>query len=244
LKVFSFFLALGCAKISYNPQKSKVYTFSADPKYQINLNSTTMKKTLLSLSLILTSFFATSQSLDTTFTSSDTFTSGTLNPNGYDDTLYLNPGESININVSAMPTAYAVFTQLNVNGVPTGQLFQYPDGLPYSYTFQTGFQNFGIFITYQSNSVASYMYKILVVNNENQQTNSVSESDIVDFNLYPNPTSHFLTVKTDYIGEYQILDLSGRILFTTTEKQIDLSSLSAGQYFIKAGENCQKIILE
>jgi hypothetical protein len=33
LKVFSFFLALGCAKISYNPQKSKVYTFSADPMY-------------------------------------------------------------------------------------------------------------------------------------------------------------------------------------------------------------------
>jgi hypothetical protein len=33
LKVFSFFLALGCAKISYNPQKSKVYTFSADPNY-------------------------------------------------------------------------------------------------------------------------------------------------------------------------------------------------------------------
>jgi hypothetical protein len=34
LKVFSFFLALGCAKISYNPQKSKVYTFSADPIYR------------------------------------------------------------------------------------------------------------------------------------------------------------------------------------------------------------------
>jgi hypothetical protein len=33
LKVFSFFLALGCAKISYNPQKSKVYTFSADPNW-------------------------------------------------------------------------------------------------------------------------------------------------------------------------------------------------------------------
>jgi hypothetical protein len=32
LKIFSFFLALGYAKIIYNPQKSKVYTFSADPK--------------------------------------------------------------------------------------------------------------------------------------------------------------------------------------------------------------------
>jgi hypothetical protein len=37
LKVFSFFLALGCAKISYNPQKSKVYTFSADPNLALSM---------------------------------------------------------------------------------------------------------------------------------------------------------------------------------------------------------------
>jgi hypothetical protein len=90
----------------------------------------------------------------------------------------------------------------------------------------------------------AYVYKILVFNNENQQTNSVNKSNIIDFNLYPNPVSNILNVKKDYAGEFHILDLSGRILFTTTEKQIDLSSLSAGQYFIKAGENCQKIIVE
>ncbi len=74
-------------------------------------------------------------------------------------------------------------------------------------------------------------------------TSSIAEIDNF-MQLYPNPTSHFLNVKTNYIGEFQILDLSGRMLITTTETQIDLSSLSAGQYFIKAGENCQKIILE
>jgi hypothetical protein len=46
LKVFSFFLALGCAKISYNPQKSKVYTFSADPKYAQLLNKFALNQKL------------------------------------------------------------------------------------------------------------------------------------------------------------------------------------------------------
>lgn len=201
-----------------------------------------MKNLFLAFTLSFLSFFGFSQSLDTTFLSSDTFTSGTLNPNGYDDTLYLNPGESININVASSPGAYNVFTQLNIDGVPTGPLNQVPTGLPYSYLFQTQFIDFGIFITYQSNSNPTKMYKILVINNENQQTNSANESNSVDFNLYPNPASNLLNINTDYIGEFQVLDMSGRVLISTIDKKISISDLTNGQYILKANQSIKLFI--
>jgi hypothetical protein len=201
-----------------------------------------MKNLFLAFALSILSFFGFSQSLDTTFTSSNTFTSGNLSTTAYDDTLYLNPGESIYINTTASGN-FDIFTQPYTQGAtPYWGDVTWVSEMPYSYTFQTGFSDFVLYVRFQSNTVINYMYKILVINNENQQTNSVRESNIVDFNLYPNPASNLLNIDTDYIGEFQVLDMSGRVLISTTDKQIDVNSLVNGQYILKANQSTKLFI--
>jgi hypothetical protein len=201
-----------------------------------------MKNLFLAFTLSFLSFFGFSQSLDTTFTS-NTFTSGNLSTTAYDDTLYLNPSESINLSVTAMPTAYDVFKQPYTQGAtPYWGSVTWVSNMPYSYTFQTGFSDFVLYVVYQSNTNLNKMYKILVLNNENQSSASINESNTVDFNLYPNPASNVLNIDTDFIGEFQVLDMSGRVLISTTDKQISVSDLTNGQYILKANQSTKLFI--
>jgi hypothetical protein len=201
-----------------------------------------MKNLFLAFTLSFLSFFGFSQSLDITWATSNTFTSGNLSTTAYDDTLYLNPGESINLNTTASGN-FDVFTQPYTQGAtPYWGSVTWVSDMPYSYTFQTGFSDFVLYVRYQSGTLLQTMYKILVINNENQQTNSVTKSDIVDFNLYPNPASNILNIDTDYIGEFQVLDMSGRILISTTDKQISVSDLTNGQYILKANQSTKLFI--
>ena len=72
-----------------------------------------------------------------------------------------------------------------------------------------------------------------------QTTLATSENSITDFDvqLYPIPTQSILNV--DFVDvknqkfEFQILDMSGKLVLTTTKKQIDISSLENGIYFGK-----------
>lgn len=54
------------------------------------------------------------------------------------------------------------------------------------------------------------------------------------FSIYPNPATNEITVSHDYNGnlEYEILDLSGRKLFTSTAENIDVSNLTSGVYLV------------
>lgn len=75
------------------------------------------------------------------------------------------------------------------------------------------------------------MYKILVINNENQSSASINES-----NLYPNPASNVLNIL------FQVLDMSGRVLISTTDKQISVSDLTNGEYILKANQSTKLFI--
>jgi hypothetical protein len=53
--------------------------------------------------------------------------------------------------------------------------------------------------------------------------------------IYPNPATDILQIQTTLqIKSIDVLDITGRLLFTTTAKIIDCSGLSEGVYFIKA----------
>ena len=68
-------------------------------------------------------------------------------------------------------------------------------------------------------------YKALVgLQNENKRLN---------FNFYPNPTSSKIFFQGIQDANKQILDISGRILFSTYENEVDISSLSQGIYILK-----------
>lgn len=75
-----------------------------------------------------------------------------------------------------------------------------------------------------------------------QYTLTVSSNDILDensFKIYPNPTSHQLTIETDNQAEYQaqIIDLQGKMILKSTiaaaQKEIDVSDLPNGIYILR-----------
>jgi hypothetical protein len=51
--------------------------------------------------------------------------------------------------------------------------------------------------------------------------------------IYPNPTSDFITIKTDHkIDSYTIYDVTGKKIMQTAENTIDLRSFTNGIYLL------------
>lgn len=81
-------------------------------------------------------------------------------------------------------------------------------------------------------------------------TTSSADLSPYKLELYPNPTSSFLRIKTDEPGKksFQLLDVRGKEKFagsfSTNSFQINLSSLAKGLYFLKIGEQSYKILKE
>lgn len=77
----------------------------------------------------------------------------------------------------------------------------------------------------------------------------VSEKDINadnEFNISPNPASDYLIIKGNELQQIDIYSVEGIkvkiILAGNSNKQIDISGLSRGVYFLKAGNNVRKFI--
>ena len=65
--------------------------------------------------------------------------------------------------------------------------------------------------------------------------------------MWPNPTSTILNVECriqNEKAEVQIMDVLGNVIISTKEKEIDVSSLTNGVYFIRVGSATQKIIIQ
>ena len=76
-------------------------------------------------------------------------------------------------------------------------------------------------------------YKALVGLNETKQE--------IDFNFYPNPTSSKIFFQGINDAKKQIMDMNGRLLFSTYENEIDLSQLSQGIYILRV-ENKEGVV--
>lgn len=93
-----------------------------------------------------------------------------------------------------------------------------------------------IFKKSNSDFVLFYNYGILIINESHLQT--ISNVEILnqnDINIYPNPSSDFISVGSNYNNfDYEIVDLLGNIvLFGKYIEQIDISNLSYGHYYLK-----------
>ena len=72
--------------------------------------------------------------------------------------------------------------------------------------------------------------------NFNSITNDCSELSNNTYNneqlkIYPNPTNSFVTINANF-SKAQVFNLSGKLLFTTANKQVDFSSQFPGVYVI------------
>jgi hypothetical protein len=73
-----------------------------------------------------------------------------------------------------------------------------------------------------------------------------------DFKMYPNPSKNilFLEIKNDEfkILNAEIYELTGKLVksfpIEETEKGLNISSLPKGLYFVKLGEQTQKLVVE
>lgn len=70
----------------------------------------------------------------------------------------------------------------------------------------------------------------------------------LDFEVYPNPASEQIQVKTIKVRNLEIFNTMGQLLRSEKDVQngqvINISSLEAGLYFVKSGDSIQKLIVE
>jgi len=74
------------------------------------------------------------------------------------------------------------------------------------------------------------------------------EKAVADFNIYPNPATTYVQVKSNKLGvDCSIYDLSGKLVkqevIRKNEQSIDLSNLSAGTYLVKLGDYTKQLII-
>lgn len=138
-------------------------------------------------------------------------------------TYTMSPSNTLNIT-----SGFGVNTQFDVldeNG--TG----IQDHLPYSRL--AGNTDFILYITYLDNPEPSNACKIVVTIDNGTNVSNASYND--EFTIYPNPTTDVINIKSDKVGRYEIIDISGKVLKNTSDKSIDVSDLPSGKYFLRTG---------
>ncbi|HNW91096.1 MAG TPA: T9SS type A sorting domain-containing protein [Bacteroidales bacterium] len=87
------------------------------------------------------------------------------------------------------------------------------------------------FYTPVCNSKTNYMVRSNYVNS---LITGINETKDPMFNIFPNPANDNIVIQTDLVPEkIEITDLAGRLIYTTTSKNIDCSGLAKGLYFIR-----------
>jgi hypothetical protein len=104
--------------------------------------------------------------------------------------------------------------------------------------------------TYQfvdKNPLSTSYYRLRQIDNDGKETVSkvisIATKGNTKLNIYPNPVSNVLTIETDLIGDYQVINLLGQqVLRGKTASQVDVSALPQGSYILKVGLEQVKFI--
>jgi hypothetical protein len=60
--------------------------------------------------------------------------------------------------------------------------------------------------------------------------------------IYPNPASSYILVENSNGSEINVTDLSGKIVISTNDSNINISNLNSGTYLINANNRIQKFV--
>jgi len=94
-------------------------------------------------------------------------------------------------------------------------------------------------------SRSMYSYPINWLFEDTQPPVGVTEDVQIDFEVYPNPFSNLIEIKHPEPNLIEIFNVHGQIVYSTNtleSKQVNLSHLSTGTYFIKIGQKTKKIV--
>ena len=68
----------------------------------------------------------------------------------------------------------------------------------------------------------------------------------VNVALYPNPTNSMLNIATEGLQSVEVMDMTGRMVMTSSQNTIDMSQLSNGVYVVRVntlnGTAIQKVV--
>ncbi len=84
-------------------------------------------------------------------------------------------------------------------------------------------------------------YRLRQIDNDGKETVSKVVSVVMEIKktlkAYPSVTSHFLTIESNANSDFHVLNLLGQVVLTgKMKRQIDVSALPQGTYFLKIGE--------
>ncbi len=142
----------------------------------------------------------------------------------------------------------AVWGDIYLIATEAGMFITYDEGD--SWTFIDGTSNYKYI-----NSIVINKDNIFIVNNDIIYRSKLKDLNItqkIDFNntnnseleINPNPSSHFIKINIfNYFGSIEIYSILGmKVVDVKYENQIDISSLTPGMYFLKAGDKVYKFI--
>lgn len=95
--------------------------------------------------------------------------------------------------------------------------------------------------------VPSYTYTFMIKATTGDSPNAgISTMSNIDMQLYPNPTTGKVNVIAEGVESVDVLDMTGRMVMSSTESVIDMSSLANGVYMFRVntvnGSSMQKVV--
>ncbi|MBP6089815.1 MAG: T9SS type A sorting domain-containing protein [Crocinitomicaceae bacterium] len=215
-----------------------------------------MKKILLSLIIGISTFISLAQTPDSLGTNSLLISRSEFNSMNMIDTVFVDWSLYNRVKIDSVSIKYPnSFVKYN-NGAPisldTNSLNQqnifvrYYSFSPSNYWAEinfgqsNGIKNWIITLVFRYNMVISDYKTISFV--FNNLTSSLDDLIKSDFKIYPNPTSDIinLDLNNNSNSDFEIYDISGKLLIKTNEKSIDLSNLSPSIYLLKVGNTIKK----
>ena len=101
-----------------------------------------------------------------------------------------------------------------------------------------GYNDSTIYIAFVLRGIDNYILYLDDIKVVKDDPVSVEVLEQIDFEVYPNPTSQYMTVKSQAAIEMiQILDLAGKIVLQSTQQELDLQSLISGSYVLEVISN-------
>lgn len=97
-----------------------------------------------------------------------------------------------------------------------------------------GYNNQTIYVAFVNNTYDGFALYVDDIRAEIEDPVGINELHVVSVNVYPNPVSDVLKVKSAAnIESLELVSFSGERLMLTTESEINVSSLQSGSYFVK-----------
>ena len=80
----------------------------------------------------------------------------------------------------------------------------------------------------------------------NSPNAGINDINNIEMNVYPNPTTGMVNVEAEGIQSIDVLDMTGRVVMTSSESVIDMSNMANGVYMFRVntvnGNSIQKVV--